>query len=112
MWKLSSDQDESNEFLFISFSPNDESQALKLNEILKDNKYNTNFNNKNRASKEIELEIYNSKLFICCISESYLKSLECNSEIKFANSFDKPIISLIIENIENIEQSSIYTLLR
>jgi hypothetical protein len=43
--------------------------------------------------------IDNSKIVICCITEAYCKSHVCNQEISFAESLAKPLIILMIQNL-------------
>ncbi len=44
--------------------------------------------------------IKNSKLFICCITKSYCESYNCNNEIDWVNSLAKPLLVLMVENLD------------
>ena len=45
------------------------------------------------------LAIRKSSLFLCCITSKYCESNYCSSEIEFASALKKPMIALMIENI-------------
>ena len=55
-------------------------------------------------TSQLGTNILKSKLFLCCITEEYCKSYNCNLEIVYANSKGKSVIPLMIEKISNIEE--------
>jgi hypothetical protein len=111
---LTSKQIDSNPDIYISFSSSISTQCEQLFEILKSNQYKNVFiwNGKDRIEKtKIKLLINNAKVFICCVTENYLKSFNCKFEINYAHSIGKPILALIIDKnvlkIQNKESDSI-----
>ena len=90
---------------FISYNWKIKAQVDRLYEIL------TNFgfqiwrdeNKLTTDSQPLKAQladaIANSKIVICCITEAYCKSHVCNQEISFAESLAKPLIILMIQNL-------------
>jgi len=50
-------------------------------------------------TSQLAKAIANSKIVICCLTEAYCKSHVCNLEISFADKLAKPIIVLMIQNL-------------
>ena len=50
-------------------------------------------------TSQLSISIKKSKIFLCCITEKYCKSHNCNLEIEWANTLNKPLIVLMIERL-------------
>jgi len=89
--------------IFISYNFEIQKQVKELNSNLQQLSYRIWYDKKNSntevlADKSLD-EIANSKLFLCCLTQSYCESDECIKEINHANILHKPIIILIIQNL-------------
>jgi len=98
--------------IFISYEWSTKSQVMILGEKLKklgfkvwrdERDYKTN--NKSLMCN-LANAIKKSKLFICCVTESYCKSHNCNLEIEWANTLGKPIVVLMIDRLRAEEISN------
>jgi len=45
--------------------------------------------------------IYNSNLFVCCLSSEYITSDNCMKEVNLALMYKKLVIALIVDNVDN-----------
>ena len=61
-------------------------------------------NSENPLTAQLGNGITNSPIFLCCITEDYCKSHNCNLEIEYANSKDKHIVPLMIQKIDKIKE--------
>jgi len=48
---------------------------------------------------ELAQAIKISKTFVCCVTNSYCESHNCNLEIEFANTLAKPLVVLMFERL-------------
>jgi len=92
--------------LFLSYNWGIQDQVKKLDlnltqagfKVWRDEKYlNTN---SQPLKSQLAEAIANSKLIICCITEAYCKSHVCNQEIGYADNLAKPLMILMIENLD------------
>jgi hypothetical protein len=89
--------------IFVSFSHDDQNIINELIEILKIN-FGLNIwkNSEENVSKNLSKAnkgIAASKLTLCCISKSYLKSEACCNQIKLAHTFNKETIFVMLEDV-------------
>jgi hypothetical protein len=63
-------------------------------------------NNDTLTKKSLD-EIANSKLVLCCLTHQYCKSDECKKELSYSNELHKPIIILMIQNSEILQEFKI-----
>jgi hypothetical protein len=94
-----------NRDIFISYQWNIKPDVIRLEEnLLKLNHTVWRDDHELMAGDDLEarlaISITNSKLIICCITEDYCKSINCNLEFKYAHGLRKPMIVLMIENIK------------
>jgi len=52
-------------------------------------------------------KIANSKLVLCCLTNQYCESDECKKELSYSNKLHKPIIILMIQNSEILQEFKI-----
>ncbi len=97
--------------IFISYNWAIKEQVKQLYDILtENNKYKVWMDDKDLETSnkpltsQLGTNILKSKLFLCCITEEYCKSYNCNLEIEYANSKGKSVIPLMIEKISKIEE--------
>jgi hypothetical protein len=57
-------------------------------------------NDQATLAAQLAQAINKSKIFICCITEKYCKSYNCNLEIDYVNNMNKPKIVLMIDNLD------------
>ena len=90
--------------VFISCHWNIKPEVLLLEEKLKefgfavlryDNEWHTT-----KSYGQIAQAIRRSKLFLCCITKEYCASNDCNLEFDHAYSLNKPMIPVIIDDVE------------
>ncbi len=98
--------------IFISYNWAIKKQVKQLYDILTEtNKYKVWMDDKDLTSRfnkpltsQLAKNILKSKLFLCCITEEYCKSYNCNLEIQYAHSEGKSMIPLMIEKISKIDE--------
>jgi hypothetical protein len=92
--------------VFISYNFEIKDQVEQLNTNLKQFGfkiwYDEKIENKDELSDKSFDEIAKSKLFLCCLTQPYFESDECNKEINLADKLYKPIIILMVQNL-NLE---------
>ena len=95
-----------NDLVFLSYNweIQDQVKQLDLNltqagfKVWRDEKYlNTD---SQPLQSQLADAIAKSKIVICCITEAYCKSHVCNQEISFADNLAKPLIILMIQNLD------------
>lgn len=102
-----------NKDIFISYNWGIKDQVRELYKILTDNNYkvwmdeNDLHNSDNPLTSVLATNIIKSAVFLCCITENYCKSYNCNLEIEYANKKRKPIVPLMIQRILNIGEIKI-----
>jgi len=90
---------------FISYNWKIKAQVDRLYEILTNSGFQIwrDENKLTTDSQPLKAQladaIANSKIVICCITEAYCKSHICNQEISFAETLAKPLIILMIQNL-------------
>ena len=95
--------------IFISYNWNTKDQVKILYDHLKLQNYNIWLDDKelnagnSRLTTELAQGIKRSKIFLCCITNDYCKSYNCNLECEFASAKKKPIIPLMIQKIETTD---------
>ena len=97
-------EEELNPKIFISYSHDDIDFANKLLNRLISEGYNlwidvNNIRAREKFSKEIELGIYESSIFVSLISKSYITKDFCEDEIECAKCFGKELVPLYIEKV-------------
>ncbi len=95
---------ELNPKIFISYSHDDIDFAKKFSNRLKEDGYDLwidvdDIRANEQFSKEIELGIYKSAIFVSLISESYITKQFCGEEIECARHYNKELIPLHIEKV-------------
>ena len=99
--------------IFISYNWGIKKQVRELYEILTENNYKVWMderdlqNSNSPLTAQLGTNIINSSIFLCCITEDYCKSFNCNLEIEYANTKDKSIVPLMIQKIPKIEDIKI-----
>ena len=95
-----------NDLVFLSYNWGIKDQVKKLDlnltqagfKVWRDEKYlNTD---SQPLQSQLADAIAKSKIVICCITEAYCKSHVCNQEISFADNLAKPLIILMIQNLD------------
>jgi len=100
--KIENNDTNNNKNLFISYQWNIKPDVIRLEENLKSLKHSVWRDDHELVPGDdlearIAVAINNSKLVICCITEAYCKSINCNLEFKYAHNIKKPMIVLMIE---------------
>jgi hypothetical protein len=94
--------------VFISYNWDVKGQVKELYKILT-KEYNLkvwlddmqlNGGNMSSLAAELASAIKNSKIFICCLTNQYCRSQNCNLEIEYASVLKKKIIVLSIDDID------------
>ena len=91
--------------IFISYNWGIKEDVIKLEENLRKKNYSVWRDDyelqagENLESRLVEA-ITNSKLFVCCITEDYCMSKNCNLEFNYATNLNKPLVCLMIQNIK------------
>jgi len=99
--------------IFISYNWGIKKQVRELYQILTENNYKVWMderdlqNSNSPLTAQLGTNIIKSSIFLCCITEDYCKSFNCNLEIEYANSKDKSIVPLMIQKIPKIEDIKI-----
>jgi hypothetical protein len=94
--------------VFLSYNWSIKNQVKQLDEHLTNLGFKVmrdeNFLQANESSLKGQLAnaIKNARIFICCITQAYCQSHACNLEIELADSLDKPMIVLMIENLNPV----------
>ena len=92
--------------IFISFEPSSKSQVMVFGEKLKKLGFKVWRDERDYGINDKSLicnlanAIKKSKLFVCCVTENYCKSHNCNLEIEWANTLGKPIVVLMIDRLK------------
>ena len=88
--------------IFLSYGKNNKKRSLELNEILKNEGLKIWIDTEKMANGNISdlmrNGIKNSDLFLCCLTDNYLKSENCMRELRLAASFGKLILFVLFEN--------------
>ena len=91
--------------VFISYEWSTKSQVMILEEKLKKMNFKVWRDERDfkTSDKPLTIKLANaikkSKLFVCCITESYCKSYNCNLEIELANNLRKPMLVLMVDRL-------------
>ena len=102
-----------NKDIFISYNWNIKSEVKQLYDILIENNYSVWMDDKDLEASNKPLttqlgkNILGAKIFICCITEDYCKSNNCNLEIEYAHAKSKTAIALSIQRLTKIEEIKI-----
>ena len=90
--------------VFISYDYNIKPQVISLEEKLKEFVFTVlRYENERQSTQlygQIAQAIRRSKVFLCCIIKDYCASNDCNLEFDHAFSLNKPLIPVIIDDIE------------
>ena len=91
-------------FLSYNWAIQEQVKKLDLNltqagfKVWRDEKY---LNTDSRPlQSQLADAIAKSKIIICCLTEEYCKSHVCNQEIAYADNLAKPLIILMIQNLD------------
>jgi hypothetical protein len=92
--------------VFLSYNWSCKEQVKELDKKLtesglkvwRDEKYLEN--NNTPLLSQITTAIRKSKLIVCCVSEKYCESHNCNLELEWANTLKKNLLVLMIDNID------------
>jgi len=101
------DKNESFDIL-ISYNWGIKEDVIKLEENLKKKNYSVWRDDyelkagENLDSRLVEA-ITHSKLIVCCITQDYCMSKNCNLEFYYATSINKPLVCLMIQDIKPTE---------
>jgi hypothetical protein len=91
--------------IFISYNWDTKKEVRQLCDMLESQNYEVWLDERelnggnSHLTAELASAIKNSKVFLCCITEEYCKSYNCNLEVEYASAKKKPIIPLMIEKI-------------
>jgi hypothetical protein len=94
------------DLIFLSYNWAIQEQVKKLDlnltqdgfKVWRDEKY---LNTDSRPlQSQLADAIAKSKIIICCLTEEYCKSHVCNQEIAYADNLAKPLIILMIQNLD------------
>jgi len=91
--------------IFLSYNWSIKPQVKKLYQILNSN-YKVWLDERDLTTSNYPLSaqlangIKKSKVFICCVTNDYCKSYNCNLEVECANSKAKPMVVLMVDKID------------
>jgi len=92
--------------VFISYNWGTKKQVQKLYAILTSLNYKVWLDERelnagnSPLTAELAIAIRDSKVILSCITKDYCKSFNCNLEVEYASAKKKPMVVLMIENIE------------
>ena len=95
--------------VFISYNWNVKNEVKYLDKKLTESGVKVFLDDKALQTNDLPLsiqltnEIKKSKIFLCCITKDYCKSLNCNLEFEYANTIAKPIVVLMIDDLKPCE---------
>ena len=98
--------------LFLSYNHKHKDAVNRLYNFLTSKKIKVWMDKKlsagSRLNEELEREIQQAKLFMCCVSRNYAKSENCKAELSYAiQTAKKTVIPLMFENLTPDETKGI-----
>ncbi|CAF2400180.1 unnamed protein product [Rotaria sp. Silwood2] len=91
--------------IFLSYERTHRNTVIQLKQELEEKNYFCWLDveeipsNNDHFCPEIEAGIQKSTVFVCCITSRYVQSNKCRQELSFAKQHNKPIILLLIEEL-------------
>jgi hypothetical protein len=90
--------------IFLSHEQTHRESVIQLKEKLEQKSYSSwldieQIPGKNQFCPAIEQGIQKSTVFVCCITSRYVRSTKCQQELTFAKRHNKPIILLLMEEM-------------